>query len=112
MRVIENTVIPFKGFTAINLFGVLFIRKGVKVSVRMLNHEKIHTAQMKEMLFVFFYLWYFIEWLIRLIIDRKTAYKSISFEREAYANDEISYLPNRKPYEWIKYLSKQKNAIP
>nr|DAS75195.1 MAG TPA: hypothetical protein [Caudoviricetes sp.] len=108
MRVIENTIIPFKEFAGINLFGVLFIRKGVKVSERMLNHEKIHTAQMKEMLFVFFYLWYFIEWMIRLFIDHKTAYKSISFEREAYANDEAPYLPDRRPYGWIKYLSKAK----
>lgn len=53
MRVIENTIIPVKGFAAINLFGVLFIRKGVKVSDRILNHEKIHTAQMKEMLYIF-----------------------------------------------------------
>ena len=112
MRVIENTIIPFKEFAGINLFGVLFIRKGVKVSERMLNHEKIHTAQMKEMLFVFFYLWYFIEWMIRLVINHKTAYKSISFEREAYANDEIAYLPDRRPYNWIKYLSMPKNEIP
>nr|DAU35071.1 MAG TPA: hypothetical protein [Caudoviricetes sp.] len=33
-----------------------------------------------------FYLWYIIEYLIRLIMyrDTKLAYKNISFEREAY----------------------------
>lgn len=105
MRVIENTIIPVKGFAAINLFGVLFIRKGVKVSDRILNHEKIHTAQMKEMLYIFFYLWYFVEWTVRLLfINHKTAYKSISFEREAYSNDDNPYLSNRRPYYWIRYI--------
>lgn len=67
MRIIRNNVLPFKGFSCINLFGVLFIRKNTIVSDRMLNHESIHTAQMKENFYVFFYLWYVTEWLIRLI---------------------------------------------
>lgn len=66
MKIIYNNLIPFKGFAAINLFGILFVRKGVEVSEEMINHEAIHTAQMKEMLYVFFYLWYVIEWVVRL----------------------------------------------
>ena len=62
MKVIYNSLIPFKGFIAINLFGIVFARKEYKeLSRRTLNHEAIHTAQMKEMLYVFFYLWYVIE---------------------------------------------------
>ena len=66
MKIIYNNIIPFKGFKCINLFGVLFVRKGCFMSEEDLNHERIHTAQMKEMLYVFFYLWYFVEWLIEL----------------------------------------------
>ena len=49
MKVIYNSLIPFKGFSAINLFGIVFARKEYKeLSRRTLNHEAIHTAQMKE----------------------------------------------------------------
>jgi len=105
MRIVENNIIPFEGFLAINLFGVMFVRKGKKhkISERTIRHEQIHTAQMREMLYVFFYLWYLIEWLIRLPFSN--AYVNVSFEREAYINDNSSeYLNNRKPYSWMKYL--------
>ena len=104
MKVIYNNIIPFKGFKCINLFGVLFVRKGCFMSEEDLNHERIHTAQMKEMLYVFFYLWYFIEWLIRLF-KKGNAYRNISFEKEAYNNDADFYYPDkRKPYAWLDYL--------
>jgi len=57
MRKIYNNIIPFKGFSAVNLFGILFIRKNVILTDRMINHEEIHTAQMREMLYVPFYIW-------------------------------------------------------
>lgn len=40
MKIIYNKWIPFKGFCAINLFGVIFARKGCKVTPRTINHEK------------------------------------------------------------------------
>lgn len=105
MKIIYNNLIPFKGFAAINLFGILFVRKGVKVSEEMINHEAIHTAQMKEMLYIFFYLWYVVEWIVRLFKD-SDAYRNISFEREAYANeDNKDYLKNRKMYNWINFIN-------
>ena len=67
MKIIRNNIIPFKGFRAINLFGVLFVRGAAFISEKTLNHERIHSRQMKEMLFVPFYVWYVIEWLIRLV---------------------------------------------
>ena len=99
MKIVRNNIIPIKGFAAINLFGIFFVRKEVVITERLLNHERIHTAQMKELGYIFFYLWYFIEWLIRLFINRKTAYRNISFEREAYTNDDnLEYLKTRKHY--------------
>lgn len=104
MKIIYNSIIPFKGFAAINLFGILFVRKEVKISEEMINHEAIHTSQMKEVLYVFFYIWYVIEWIIRLFM-KDNAYRSISFEKEAYDNeDDFNYIDNRKHYKWIEYL--------
>ena len=88
MQVCKNKYIPFKGFSAINVFGVLFVRGNARISERTIRHETIHTAQMKEMLYIFFYIWYGIEWIIRLLM-KGNAYRNISFEREAYANEKI-----------------------
>ena len=90
---------------AINLFGVL-LTKG-ELSRVDLNHEEIHTAQMKELLYVGFYLWYVLEWLIRLLqygFSQK-AYANISFEREAYLHQrDTGYLSRRKRFSWVRYL--------
>lgn len=104
MKVIYNKILPFKGYKAINLFGVLFVRSGCTMSEVDLNHERIHTAQMKEMLYVFFYLWYFVEWVVRLF-GKGNAYRNIGFEKEAYANeDNPGYLEERKMYAWTGLL--------
>ena len=100
---------PFigKDFIAINLFGLIILRKGAFFPESSINHESIHTAQQKEMLFVFFYLWYVLEWLVRLLccFSARKAYFRISFEREAYAHEyESDYLQNRKLFSWVKYL--------
>ena len=111
MKVIINKVIPFPGFSAINLFGIMFVRDGAyknnKVPARTFRHESIHTAQMKEMGYIFFYIWYFIEWFIRLFVNGMDAYYWLPFEREAYENDKnIKYLESRKHYNWFKYYGK------
>lgn len=104
MKIIYNNIIPFKGFKCINLFGVLFVRKGCFMSEEDLNHERIHTAQMKEMLYVGFYVWYFIEWLIRLFV-KGNAYRNLWFEKEAYSNeDNLTYLATRPRFAWWKYI--------
>lgn len=105
MKVIYNNLIPFKGFKCINLFGILFVRKGCTMRAEDYNHEAIHTAQMKEMLYVFFYLLYVLEWLYQLVRcgDSKEAYHRISFEREAYKFQHLpDYLKKRKWYQQYK----------
>ena len=104
MKIIRNNIIPFPGYKAMNLFGVLFVRGNARIDDITLNHEKIHTAQIKEMLYIFFYLWYVTEWLIRLFMEGN-AYRNISFENEAYTNeDNIIYLEGRQKFAWIKYI--------
>ena len=104
MKIIRNKYIPFQGYKAINLFGILFVRGNARISERTLRHEAIHTAQMKEMLYIFFYLWYVVEWIIRLFM-KGNAYRNISFEKEAYSNEkDLGYLDNRKWFAWIKHI--------
>uniref|UniRef100_A0AB33IWN6 DUF4157 domain-containing protein n=2 Tax=unclassified Prevotella TaxID=2638335 RepID=A0AB33IWN6_9BACT len=104
MRIIHNRFIPFKQYDAINLFGLLFCRKGAGITLELIQHERIHTAQMLEMGFIGFYLWYVIEWFIRLFMHGR-AYTHISMEREAYAHmHDPNYLLHRKHYAWWKYL--------
>ena len=104
MKLIYNKWIPFKGFKAINLFGACFVREGMTMTPQDINHEKIHTAQMKELWYVGFYLLYFVEWLCRLVCAPMTAYRGISFEREAFNNQyKYDYLKNRKSFAmWRK----------
>lgn len=101
MKIIRNNLIPFKGYKAINLFGVIFARRGKVIGDSTLNHEAIHTAQMRELLYVPFYLAYVAEWLVRLFLPGN-AYRSISFEREARLHAaESDYLARRRHFaQW------------
>jgi len=104
MKIVRTNLLPFKGYSAINLLGVLFVHKGVYLSQELINHERIHSAQQREMLFLFFYIAYLIEWVLRLPM-RGNAYRNISFEREAYSNQrDMDYLANRRHYAWRRYL--------
>ncbi len=114
--------IPFPTYKAINLFGVLIVRSGKRIRAHDLNHEEIHTAQMKELLYVPFYIFYLLEYVIRAIAyglrflgrmvrDKKRkfrlslAYRKISFEKEAYNNENnLDYLKTRKPFAFIKHI--------
>lgn len=110
MMVVKSNIIPFKGFVAINLFGLIFVRKNMwdvrteRQQLRILNHERIHTAQMKELLYVGFYIIYLFEWIYWLIFRWKKAYKHINFEKEAYRHQsDLFYLWDRKRFaQWRK----------
>ena len=105
---ILNSLIPFKGFVAMNLFGIFLIRKDewLKESemekMQTIRHENIHTAQMRELLYIPFYVIYILEWFVRLFTHPKSAYMGISFEREAYENStNPDYLLTRKHFaQW------------
>lgn len=103
--VIKCRLIP-KGI-CINLFGTFWARDISWIDKYVINHERIHTAQMRELLFVPFYILYVTEWIVRLVQyrNRHKAYMNISFEREAYANDRnLGYLKNRPPFSWRHYM--------
>jgi hypothetical protein len=132
MRTVKNWLIPAKGYSAMMLFGFLFTRDKRSVTERTMRHETIHFRQFIEVnilvtllavpLFVFtplswwwlllalaggFYIWYGIEWTIRRLFGKGNAYRNISFEREAYANqDDTTYLKTRRLFTFFKYIKK------
>lgn len=111
MRVVLNNVLPFRGFVAVNICGVIFARRdswealSETLRQKVLRHEAIHTAQGRELLWLGFYLIYLLEWLVRLPrYGSVVAYKMVSFEREAYDHDwQTEYLKIRKHFaQWRK----------
>lgn len=134
MIVIKNKSIPFGTYTTMNLFGIVFTK--VEMTEKIKNHERIHTVQMLEMAAVVaviilafvlladisawwlliscptYYVWYVFEYMwISVMHDKQVcAYKDISFEEEAYYNDDnLNYISSRKPFAWTKYLDCESN---
>lgn len=90
-----------KDFIAICLCGLIFsVRKLNKTE---LNHELIHIAQQRELLYIPFFIWYVVEWLVLLVKyrNRMEAYSHIRFEQEAYRHQsDLTYLQHRKHYHY------------
>lgn len=97
-----------KGFRGITLFPfVIFTHAEDKLNKVVVNHELIHIRQQLELLVVPFYIWYFIEFIIRLIQykNRSDAYRNISFERESYRNEkDLDYLKSRSFWRFFRYI--------
>lgn len=120
-----SKIIPLPRFYACTIFNCIFRNpryKNKPLSKTTYNHESIHVAQQldfvcgNDKLYILggcaFYILYFMEWLIKLIISGFTlgkvrAYRSISHEIEAYTNEKnLDYLQNRKRFTWCKYIFK------
>ena len=103
---VSKYLIP-NGFRGLTIFPFVFLSdKKDKVNLALLNHEKIHIRQQMELLVVFFFIWYGIEFLVRWLQykNRREAYVNISFEREAYANEkDLDYLKKRSFWNFLKY---------
>lgn len=97
-----------KNYAAMTIWPFIFIKdKSSRLNHTLINHEKIHLKQQIELLWFLFFLWYVIEFLIKLVKYRKwdVAYRAISFEREAYENEEnLKYLKNRKIWSFFKHI--------
>lgn len=86
---------------------MLFKNKRVSQNNQVIRHELIHFRQQLELLVLPFYILYLLNYLLNLIIyrDHDKAYRNISFELEAYSNDQYpDYLLNRKMFAWVNYL--------
>ena len=86
------------------LFGI-YIKEDKLWTPRRLRHEVIHWKQQMEMLVIPFYIWYLLEWLIKLLFYGRKAYENISFEKEAYTFDEVKGYPYmRSKFAWTRYI--------
>ena len=98
----------YKNYVGLSLWPFIFLKNdSLKEDIVLINHEKIHLQQQKELLIVPFYIFYIIEWIFRTVFyfNSYKAYQNISFEREAYYHEKnLDYLNDRKAFSFIKYL--------
>ena len=104
-----------RGYKAQVLLGfpVMFY-SGEYPNPKAINHERIHVKQALELLYVFFWILYVLEFIIGLAVVRRRlypktwfhrAYRTIVFEQEAYGNaGDSDYLQSRKMWAWIGYF--------
>jgi hypothetical protein len=105
--IVTKYLIP-KGYRGLAFFPFVFVKYRLdKGNLAFVNHERIHLRQQLELLIILFFIWYFLEFLIRLIQLKKwsLAYQNISFERESYANEkDFDYLKQRSFFAFLKYI--------
>ncbi|REG98631.1 hypothetical protein [Flavobacterium aquicola] len=105
--IVAKYLIP-KGYRGLTVFPFVIIKYRFDSENKVLvNHEKIHISQQLELLVLPFFLWYFVEYAVRLLQYRNAnlAYRNISFEREAYSNElNLDYLKTRRIFSFLKYL--------
>jgi len=105
--IVAKYLIP-KGYRGLTVFPFVIIKYRFDSENKILvNHEKIHIRQQMELLVLPFFLWYLIEYAVRLLQygNANFAYRNISFEREAYANElDSDYLKTRSIFSFLKYL--------
>jgi hypothetical protein len=110
--IVTKYLIP-KGYRGLTAFPFVFVKyRRDKEDLVFVNHEKIHLRQQLELLILPFFIWYVLEYIVRLIQykNKDLAYRNISFEREAYSNEsDMGYLKNRSILRFIKYLAPSKN---
>ena len=109
--IVTKYLVP-KGYRGLTAFPFVFVRHRVdEKNLVFINHEKIHLRQQLELLVLPFFIWYFLEYLFRLVQYKNAnlAYRNISFEREAYANElNLDYLKNRSFLRFLKHLTLKK----
>ena len=102
MIVVYNNILPIgKNKVAMTLYPFIFVKRkhASLFTAKVLNHELIHEAQIKELGLIKFYVMY-------LCCFVKGGYKRANpFELEAYAHDDdLDYLKYRKKYAWKSFL--------
>lgn len=107
MIIVSKYLVP-KGYSGLTLFPFVFLKqKGLKHDAILINHERIHLKQQLELFILPFYVFYSVEFFIKLMVYKNwhLAYKNISFEREAYANESnLQYLKQRRFWHFLKYI--------
>lgn len=104
---VSKYLIP-KNFRGMTIFPfVILSHKKDKTNEVLIHHERIHIRQQVEMLVVLFFIWYGVEFFLRFLQYKNwnLAYRNISFEREAYSNEnDLNYLKKRSFWMFLKYI--------
>ncbi|MDJ0644893.1 MAG: hypothetical protein QNJ57_02815 [Flavobacteriaceae bacterium] len=110
MILFSKLLIP-KNYNGLAIYPFIFLKnKALSNNDVLINHERIHLRQQAELLIVFFFIWYILEFLFHLIrtFSWNRAYRSISFEKEAYKNEgNPNYLLDRKFWSFLKYFNQK-----
>lgn len=111
LLIVTKYLIP-KDYRGLAIFPFIFIKYFVDKGNRIfINHEKIHLRQQIELLIIPFFIFYLTEYFIRLAQYKNAnlAYRNISFEREAYANESnLEYLKKRPFFSFCNYIFLEK----
>lgn len=98
----------YKSYVGLTLWPFIILKHSdLKGDQVLINHEKIHLQQQRELLVLPFYFLYILEWLLRsaYYLNFYKGYQNISFEREAYFNERnLEYLENRPRFGFLNYL--------
>ena len=104
--IVSKYIVP-KGYTGLALFPFVFVKSKLhKNNSVLINHERIHLRQQLELLILPFYIIYVLEFLFRWMQYKNwyTAYRNISFEREAYENEkDLEYIKTRPSFNFREY---------
>lgn len=90
LTIVKMKHFPFSGYSAMSWCGRLVTRKIEKIGERTINHETTHLKQAQQYsCWLMYYLVYLFEWIKGnpLIHPASSAYYTIPFEVEAYANE-------------------------
>ena len=97
-----------KSFSAVTIYPFIFLKhQDCKKDHVLINHELIHIRQQKELFWLVFFVWYLAEYLIKWAYYRNsyTAYRNISFEREAYTfENDLDYLSRRRFFAFFRFV--------
>ncbi|MBC7440762.1 MAG: hypothetical protein H7250_12375 [Flavobacterium sp.] len=109
MIIITSKYLIRNGIRGLTLFPFILVSEKADLKdEKLINHEKIHIQQQKELLILPFYFWYFIDFVIQFFKfkNKNSAYRNICFEKEAYANEKnLNYLKQRKFWNFLKYIT-------
>ena len=111
VRVIENvSLLNYFGLVGLAIYPVVVL-DGTALTpkgnpTQKLIHEQIHIEQQRELLVLPYYLFYFLEYIVRRFrTTHSEAYRKISFEREAYDNERKKRdVIKRQAFAWRNYL--------
>ena len=113
MKLVKNSllvsIITFGFAQGFALWPYLIVKRNVNKDWEwsLINHEKIHLEQQKELWIIGFYILYIVWFLIELLFtwNFKKAYFKIPFETEAFSNQfDKDYLDTRRKFGWLNFM--------